>query len=237
MVRRLATLLGLVVVMVVAGCAQLPKQAFNREGARHVKSVAIVRMDNQETYEAVMLGHPGMGFGLIGGLVAAADMQAKSNRLTAALDPKETRLQERFAERLATALQGAGYATSFVDVPKATPEAEVHPFVRKNTQAEAFILVRLVGAYYAAGPSTDYQPRLLGVVKVVDLATGSPLYQDSLTYGYAIPQAQTIHFAADAKYRFADMDVLTKDPATSREGLYAGMDVLAGQIASDLKRN
>lgn len=222
MLRRIGVVLGLAAALLVTGCAQLPKQAFNREGATHVKSVAIVQLDNQDSYEAVILGHPAASFGLIGGLVAAADMQSKSTRLTNALDPKETRLQERFATRLAAALQDVGYSVSIVPVPRTVAEAEVHPYVKKNAQADAFIVVRLVGAYFAAGPSTDYQPRLMGVVKVVDLATGTPLYQDALTYGYAMPQAQTVHFAAESKYRFADIDVLVKDPAASREGLYAG---------------
>jgi hypothetical protein len=53
-------------VAVMAGCANqpLPRQAFNAAAAGHVKKVVVTQSPNQETYEAAVLGHPGMSFGL-----------------------------------------------------------------------------------------------------------------------------------------------------------------------------
>jgi hypothetical protein len=230
--------LGLAAVVLASGCAQMPKQAFNREAATHVHKLVVARQANQDAYEANVLGHPGMSFGLIGGLVAAADMAAKSSQLTKAIDPAETRLQDRFTDRLVESLQRAGYATVVLVVPSGTKEVDLLSFVAKqNTQADAVVAVNLYGGYWAAGPSTDYQPRLAAAVKVSDLRTSSVLYQDTITYGYPLAGSKTIHFASDAKYRFASIGSLTSDAALTRAGLLDGIGVVAEQIATDLKRN
>jgi hypothetical protein len=76
--------------------SQINKQAFNKDASVAIKAVAISQPQIQDEYETVILGHPGTSFGLIGGLTATADMQSKTNQLTAVIDPKELRLQERF---------------------------------------------------------------------------------------------------------------------------------------------
>ena len=229
---------GMLAVLLATGCAQMPKQAFNREAAPHVRTLVVARAANQESYEANVLGHPGMSFGLIGGLIAVADMQVKSGQLTKAIDPAETRLQDRFTEKLLEALQKVGYATSVVTVPTGTKEVDVMPYVLKQgTKADAMVLLGLYGGYWAAGPNTDYQPRLAASVKVTDLRAGSVLYQDIISYGYPLAEVKSVHFPSDAKYRFASVGALTADPSVTRDGLLSGIETVANQIAEDLKRN
>lgn len=229
---------GLAAVLLASGCAQMPKQAFNREAATHVRTLVVARAPNQDSYEANVLGHPGMSFGLIGGLIAVADMQFKSSQLTKAIDPAETRLQDRFTDKLVEVLQAAGYATKVVVVPTGTKEVDVVPYViKQDTKADAVINLTVSGGYWAAGASTEYQPRLAAVVKMSDLRAGTMLYQDTITYGYPLAQSKSVHFPADAKYRFGTITSLTSDPALTREGLLTGIDVVATQIADDLKRN
>jgi len=222
---------------VVTGCAvqPLPRQAFNAAAASHIKTVVVTQAPNQESYEAAVLGHPGMSFGLIGGLVAAADIQAKSSKLTAAIGPSETRLQERFAQRLAERLRETGYEVQLAPVPKDAKEDEALAAARQTRTGDAVLLVNLVGAYWAAGPSTDYFPRLLVKVKELD-AAGKTIYEDTFTYGYAVANAQTVHLASDQKYRFKDIDVLVADPALTRDGLFEGIEAVVSQIANDLKK-
>lgn len=230
--------IGAAAVVLASGCAQMPKQAFNREAATHVHMLVIARSANQDSYEANVLGHPAMSFGLIGGLIAAADMQAKSSQLTKAIDPAETRLQDRFTDMLADALGKAGYETKVVLVPTGTKDGDVMPFVvKQDTKADAMVALGVYGGYWAAGPSTDYQPRLAAVVKVYDLRDGTLLYQDTITYDYPLAQSKSVHFASQPKYRFASIGTLTEDPALTRAGLIDGIDALVEQIATDLKRN
>ena len=236
----LPRLVGAILVLsaLLAGCAQpLKKQAFNRETAKDINTVVLTRAENQEEYQAYMLGHPGMGFGLIGGLVAAADMQSKTNKLTAAIDPKEVRLQERFGEKLKESLAQAGYQTTVVVLPKGTQEEQALAAAKAKTTGDAVLYVNLYGAYWAAGPSTDYIPRMAAKVKSFDTKTGAVLYEHTITYGYVTPQADTVHLASVPAFRFASIDVLVADPAKARQGLYLGIDAMAEQNIADLRKN
>lgn len=231
-------MVALAFAALVAGCAQpLKKQAFNRESAAHIHTVVVTRSENQDEYQAYMLGHPGMGFGLIGGLVAAADMQGKTNRLTAAMDAKEVRLQERFSEKLKESLAKAGYQTAVVVLPKDTKPEQVLAAAKQRASGDAVLFVNLYGGYWAAGPSSDYFPRMAAQVKTFDTRTEKVLYEDTITYGYAMPRAETVHLASDPAFRFANIDLLVADPAKTRQGLYRGIDALAEQIVADLRKN
>ena len=223
------------VVILIAGCAQLPKQAFNKEAAKGIKTVVIAQPEDQDSYEAAVLGHPAAGFGLIGGLVAAADIQMKSSRLTSAIDAKETRLQERFVKKLRENILNAGYETSVITMASSNTEDQMMGLL-KQTNADAALIVKIVGRYLAAGPSTDYIPSLFVTVKKVNLKSSDILYQDAFSYGYTTPQMKSVHFASDSIYRFSNIDTLTSDPAKTRQGLLQGIDAIAAQIAADLKR-
>ncbi|MCU7374230.1 hypothetical protein PEC18_26200 [Paucibacter sp. O1-1] len=237
MLRRTMGVAALAMGVLLAGCAAPPaKQAFNSAAASHVKTVAVLRQPNQDSFEAVVLAHPGASFGLIGGLVAAADMQAKSTRLSAALDPQQTKLQERFSAKLAERLSGLGYEASVLEMPKSSKDDEVLAVAKRQQTADAYLSIQLVGAYWAAGPSSDYFPRVLAKVRKMDGRSGQVLYEDIFSYGYVMPNAPTIHLASDAKFRFADIDALCKDGTTTRDGLLAGLDAIAEQIATDLRR-
>lgn len=233
--RRAAVLM--MSVAFLGGCAQLPRQAFNAQGAAHVKTLVVAQQENQVEYQAYMVGHPGMGFGLIGGLVAAADMQNKSTKLTAAIDPAETRVQQRFAERLKQKLDKAGYETIVVALPKGTSHDQALAQAKQRAQGDAVVVVNLYAGYWAAGPTTDYFPRMVAAVKTVDVKSDKVLYEDSISYGYAAPQAQTVHLASDASYRFSSIDTLVADPVKTRQGLYIGIDALVDQIVNDLRKN
>lgn len=236
---RFGSYLALIALVVVTGCAQQPKKlAFNKVGAQHIKTVVVTRSPNQETYEAAVLGHPGMSFGLVGGLIAAADIQAKSNRLTAAIDAAETRLQERTASLLSDAMAKAGYDTKIVPVTKrAGLDQAALEIVNSGVQTDSVLLVETVGSYLAAGPSTDYFPFVVVRVRSVDSKSGKTLYEDTLTYGYAMSNTQTVHFASDATYRFRSIEALTADPKKTRQGLYAGVEAIVAQIAQDMARD
>ena len=156
---------------------------------------------------------------------------------TSALNPSELRLQERLARKLSESLDKAGYKTNVITIPKDSAEDQVVKSAMGNTNIDGILSVNVLGRYLAAGPSTDYFPSVLVKVKQTDPKSGSTIYEDSFSYGYAAPQMMTVHFASDATYRFANIDLLVADPAKTREGLLAGIDAIVAQITADLKRN
>lgn len=234
--RRTTLALFASAALLLAGCAQVPRQAFNAAAATNLHKVVVTQAQNQDEYDVNMVGHPGMSFGLIGGLIAAADLQAKTSQLTKAIDPKETRLQERFVEKLSAGLKSDGYDTEIVVLPKDTKEDQALALAKQHAGNDAVLLVQMRAGYWAAGPSSDYFPRIIANVKAVDSKTDKVLYEDTITYGYAMPQLQTVHLASDSTYRFKDMDALVVSPVKIREGLYAGVEAVTHQIVSDLKK-
>jgi hypothetical protein len=236
MISRRLTLTIFLLASLVGCAAPLKKQAFNSESATSIKTVALAHNINQDQYGATMLAHPGLSFGLIGGLVAAADMQNKSNKLTTALNVQETRAQERFGLMLKEKLNAAGYQTNIVVLNKDTKEEQVFDqIVTRKESKDAILSVLLTASYIAAGPGSDYFPHVSARVKKVGGVKGDVLYEDTFTYGYTFP-AKTVHMASAEKYRFADIDVLISDPEKARQGLFEGLEAIAAQIAVDLKK-
>lgn len=234
---KLRSMWVLVAAAMLAGCAApLKKQAFNREAAQALRTVAVTQQVNQDSYEAAVLGHPASSFGLIGGLIAVADISAKSARLTNAIHADETRLQERFAMAVEQGLRDAGYEASRVMLPKDATSEQALEIARKHGPSDAILDSQVIAAYWAAGPATSYLPRVLAKVRLLDTRTGATLFEDTFTYGYSAPQLQTVHFAADARYSYTDIEALTADPPTTREGLYEGVKAIVAQIVTDLKR-
>jgi hypothetical protein len=226
---------GLVVVFALGCAAPVKRQAYNAEANSQIRDVVIAQMQNQESFEAVIIGHPGESFGLIGGLLVAAETQYKSNRLTAAVDAAQTKLQERFSQMLQDGLINLGYSARVLIVPKDVGEDQVVAFVRKTEKADAVLVAAITGGYWAAGPTSDYQPRLMAQVQAVKLEGGATLYEDTFTYGISYGTPDTVHIAADAKYRFSDIDAMVADPARVREGWVEGLRLITAQVLKDVK--
>lgn len=220
----------------LVGCATVEKQAFNKEAATNIKTIAVTERTGEETYNVSIIAHPGVSFGLIGGLIAAADMQAKSTKLTAALDPTQTRLQQIFAKKLAESLSAAGYQTQIVPVAKDVEDKEVLNTVRSKISADALLTVSVEGNYVAAGPASDYFPYVVVRVLGTDVKNGQKLYQDTITYGYNFPTTKTVHLPGNTEGRFKNIDALVADSNRAREELYLGINAIAAQVAADLKQ-
>lgn len=234
--RSLKLVLVTLVGVLAVGCASVPRQSFNKEAAAGIKSVAVSQRAEDETYDVNIVAHPGVNFGLIGGLIAAADLSSKSSRLTAALDPKQTDLQSRIARQVTDALKTAGYETQVVPVSKGVDAAHAYDSLKPELKVDALLALDVTGMYVAAGPNSDYVPFVRVKVLEKDAATGKVLYEDTMTYGYSFEHSETVHLRANEKFRFKDIDALVADPLLAREGLFAGVDAITAQIASDLKR-
>jgi hypothetical protein len=235
-----ARLVLVATLALLAGCAQpTKKQNFDRERARAMKTVVIAQRPNQEAYTVRLQGYPGQDFGLVAALMEDADERSQSDRLTKAVDPAETRLQERFSATLQQKLAAAGYATRLVVLPSIpSKDDELLAQVKaKGMGGDAVLAIGMFGAYAAAGRKSEYQPRISVSVRVVDTSAGALLYQEDLQYCFALARSDAAGLPCDPRYRFENFDALVADPAKARQGLIAGLDPLAARVAADLKRN
>ncbi|KAF0814516.1 hypothetical protein IGB42_00570 [Andreprevotia sp. IGB-42] len=223
--------------MLFTGCASVSKQAFNKEAAQNIKSVTFARQDVQETYAIQIVAHPGFSGGLIGGLIAAADMADKTDKLTAKLDPKVTKLREKLSQQLVDALGQAGYVVDVVNAPGDDAPITTAAAMHGKVKTDAVLATRIYAAYIAAGASTPYYPYVHAEVVLEDNKTGKVLYQDIVSYGYTFPNAKTVHLAGGENFRFADMTELLASPDKARDGLVQGVQAIIGQVAADLTKN
>ncbi|RZI79800.1 MAG: hypothetical protein EOP38_24425 [Rubrivivax sp.] len=234
---RTVVVAGLAALMLaLGGCANVQKKAFNKEAASHVQRVAVAEQAGKETYSINIIAHPGMNFGLLGGLVAAADLSSKSSTLTAALKPEQTAIRQRMARKLAESLKTGGYETQVMPLAEGVEFKRAFDSVRANLKDDALVTLDIQAGYVAAGPGSDYLPFVRVEVLHTEAKSGDLLYQDTITYGYTFENAKTVHLTSPAQYRFKNMDDLTARTDLAREGLYAGLDLIVAQISSDLKR-
>jgi hypothetical protein len=227
----------LAAVVLLGGCAQTAvRQAYNAEANKAINQVVIAQLPNQKSFEVAILGHPGASFGLIGGLIAAADMQNKTNKLSTAVDPAQTRLQDHLSGLLREGLVAQGYDAQVLVLPQDMDVDKAVAHVKANTKADAVLVVQARGGYWAAGPTTDYQPRVDVKLKAVRFDTGATVYEDTMTYGYDTNRKDVLHIQADPKYRFKDIDALVGSAPMVRESWLEGLRLISVQIIKDVQR-
>jgi hypothetical protein len=223
--------------VLLAGCAQpVVRQAYNAEANQGIKQVVVAQLPNQKSFEVAILGHPGTSFGLIGGLVAAADMQTKTNKLTAAVDASQTRLQDHFSSLLRDGLTAQGYAVEIIMLPQDMDVEQAVAHVKAGSKADAVLVAQVRGGFWAAGPTTDYQPRIEAQLRAVRFDTGATVYEDTFAYGYNANQKDIVHIAADPKYKFKDIDALIGNVPLARESWLEGLRLISAQVLKDVER-
>jgi hypothetical protein len=245
--NRSTVILAVAALLVLAGCAQpVKKQAYDVELGSRVHTILLAQAPNQERFAVVRNWFiPPGGLGVIFLLAAAADIQISTERVTAALDAKQTRLQDRFSEMLRDGLNAQGYETRTVVLPTLDEPDKLLPLLRQHGPGDAALVVTL-HAYvsWPAAPAKpaqdlpieDFYPLLTVTAKAFELGSGAVLYEDRFVYGRADQQAGAVYFPADPKYRYASVGDVVADPARLREGWIAGIRMIAERILADLQR-
>jgi hypothetical protein len=78
------------IALSLSACISFPRQTLDRKAAVDIKRIAVIEVEDPAEYQVVNLGGASMAFGLIGGLIQAADIKAKTNVFTVAA--KDTKL-------------------------------------------------------------------------------------------------------------------------------------------------
>jgi hypothetical protein len=234
---RCACLIVLLGSLLVTGCAtKFEKQAFNNEASAGIKKIAVQQWNDLDEYGVRVLNHPGMSFGLIGGLVAAADTAVKTKKLNDALNPKTTRLTTDFYAKAMPGLQQAGYEVVAVPVKRGAQPAEAKETVRVMKGQDAFLLLTFEAGYLAAGASTSYYPFVAMTAELNDSKSKAVLYKEAYHYGYNSGNKDVVFIEAAADCKFADIDKLVANIDKTRSCLSDSVDILVKQMVADLKK-
>jgi hypothetical protein len=164
-----------------------------------------VAVANPSEYSVNLVNHPGLSFGLVGGIVAAADVSSKSKTFTQQQVDKYLALGPELTAALREELSGAGFQVVDVQGP-ADPRTE---FLKDYPAAEcdAFLdaTIRVAG-YWAQYPSTPYLPTIFAPVRVVDARSQKVLYTTQVFNTDGIVPKGGTQIQPDTAYSFADFE-------------------------------
>ena len=231
MIRRLAA--AAVVVSTLVGCASAPKQTFNAEANQDLKTIAVLTPPRPPEVSVAILNHPGMQFGLIGGLVAAAEMSAKTSSYNSAIAGQQPNWSAYASEAMKKELTALGYTV--VDQPVERKPGSDLLDSYPTSDADAYLDFKFNISYVASTPTSDYVPGVTLNARLVERKTKSVLYEEQYSYGHSNPYLKTVHLASDGKYRYANMEALKTRGAESLAGLTTGLDHIARRIAQHLQ--
>lgn len=232
---RTLVLLGAVAMLV--GCGAIPKQDFNAAANTHIKKIVVVTGTEPDEYLVQLVNHPGGSFGLIGGLVAAADMASKSSTFTAAAKPKAPGIFSVMEQELATLSSDGPYELEIAGVRQGDNSKFLEDYKGVAGDADAVLDIRLkIIGYRALYPTSPYVPTVMATSQLVDVKTNQVLYEATVHYGEPwIKRDGLVQIDNDSSYAFNDFDALTSDVDRATEGMVVGAKAVADRIKADLE--
>ena len=225
---------ALVALAMLAGCGAMPKVDSDRTRLSTIHTVAVIRAPEPKTYTILNMSHPGMMFGLIGGIAAEMDAQSKQETLSKAYREQGVHVTTSLAESIANRLKAAGYDARAEDGPwvekegKQTLEFEA---IRSDADAVLVAAPALVG-FVAPHMGSDYYPTITAVATVLGKDRKQKLYVGYHASGWQMTREGWRNSPAAVTYpNFSDIMADTKASAAS---LDAAAAAIAASIVQDL---
>jgi hypothetical protein len=243
--RALARLCAcLLLALAMTACVSVPpRQAFNRE-AIQVKSISVLPARASEA-NVVIMNNPGYQFGLIGALVAEANLAGKREKLRTQLTQASFDQDAYLREALGAALEKRGYTVAWPEslVEAGTQKAKRDQWGLRKSYApsnepamQLDVNYGFIG-YAAAGSSSQapYRPTVTMSVRMKGADGTSTLFTDTFVYNNVFPMLNdAVVIEPDARFTYPDFDDLDAADAQSAEGLRVAISALAEKIAERL---
>jgi len=238
MIRALRFLMLVATMVVVAGCVgPVPKIDSSPRALANVKTIALIRSPEPKTYTVQNFGHPGMAFGLIGGLIVAADLSSKRDRLTQTIKEKSpTTISNTMANSIVDQLLLRGFDVNVEDGPWEENDGKFTiDFEKITSSADAVLVVApSVVGFVATGATTPYLPTITAIATLLGKDRKEPLYRGFLSSGWH-PKADGWRSSSPTA-TFGGFDALMADPTRTAGSLNSAASQIATMVAQDLKR-
>lgn len=241
---RLARVLLLGVTLLLGACVSVPKpQAFNRSAHPDIRDIAVVSMP-EVAVDVNILNHPGMNFGLIGGMIALGDLAAKRSDVQEITDAAGFDPMQLFRDELDAALRERGYAPVWAvnwreDRPatKAAGRAALSRSLAANPASHAHLQVTMDFVGYAAagaGDAQPYRPTVAISAELLDAGGEVVLFRDQILYHNVIGSKTAIVLEPSPDYVYPDFGALKKDGPRIVEGLRSAVRDSARKLGAQL---
>ena len=230
-----------IAALFLSACASpVAKIDLTKGSMSQVKTIAVMVAPEPTEYTVLNLGHGGMGFGLIGGLIAAADQSDKQKKLTAKYNAEGVSLTTALATQISSALNNAGYNAR---VEKgnwvAANNQNTLAFDKIQSDADAVLVVSpTILGFVAAGlavRNNDYLPTISVVTNLIKQGSASaPMYRGFHMTGWELRQVGWRY--TPPKQQFADFAALHDGSKNSSKSLNEAAAMIAATVAADLKQ-
>ena len=233
--------LAALMLVALTGCVSMPKQqAYNREAHAAIKTIAVLETHNTRP-TVFMLNHPGMSFGLIGGLIAAGDQASKEKKLNATFAAEGFQPLDYFRERLTTHMSERGYTLVWPATQVESAKVSRGTFGLRKAylpkQADAQMDINFGFLGYAAAGATDnspFRPTATMAVRLVSPDGKQNYFTDYFAYNNVFNLADAVAINAEATHSYPDFDDLAAAGPRSVDGMKLAIDAIAGEIARQL---
>jgi len=235
MLRAAKWLALLSFVAVFTGCATVKNQPFNKEAHQNIKTIVILPAPPVSDYSINILYHPGASFGLVGGLIAAAEMGAKGSQFSSAMQAQKFDAGKALTEAVKAAVEQRGYTVVVAEGFK-RPDAkllETYGAVAVKGDAYLDFIVTAVG-YSANSHTTPYYPMVSVPVRLVAAKDQAIVYNSLIVDGPGAGPKGATRLTPDSAYAVGSFSDLTDGAARSADGIRAAIQIVAKQIAADL---
>jgi hypothetical protein len=230
-----------VLVVALTGCAgnAVKPQAFNREAHTNLKTITVLEMPKVEP-SVLMMNHPGSNFGLIGGLIAAADMSSMEGKLQATAKQAGFEPIPYFKERLTAEMLRKGYTVQWPNPLVETEKTERAPFRKtyqslQNADAQMDINMSFIG-YVAAGAGKDapYRPVVSLAARLVSADGKEYFYSDHFAYNNVFNIQDAVVIEPAPQYVYPKFTDLHNAGTTAVDGLKQALDSVAAELVKQL---
>ena len=227
--------------LVLSGCVTMPEQqAYNRE-VHPIKTVAVLETTPVKT-SVFMLNHPGVSFGLIGGLVAAADQSSKESKFHATLEQAGFEPLPYFRERLSLHMAERGYVLVWPESQVEKKKSNRGSFgLRKaygtNSTGDAQLDINFGFVGYAAagaGDGSPYRPTVTMAARLISPDGKQNYYTDYYAYNNVFNLTKAVVIDGGAEHVYPGFDELHASGVESVEGLKEAIDAVAAKIAQQI---
>ena len=224
-------ILGLFFASLLFGCAS-HKQAFNSNANQHIREIALANAPTVDTVNINIIRHAGSSFGLIGGVLAAVDMNKKTAAYKQAAG--DFPWNEYVGEQLSLALSNTGYQVKSL---KIRSESNNHFKYLKSypaLPADAILDYYFSVDHTAMGATTNYVPTVRLNARLVDTRTKALIYEQQFNTGLPLDK-QAVFIPATQEYKNIKQLLAAAQP--SQEELKIGIQKIAQRIAHDLSQH
>ncbi len=232
----MSVVLGMVVLF-FSGCAKLPNLDYNAQMNRDIHTIAIVPPKDIEDIEIFYFNHPGMSFGLIGGLAAAAEFSSKKTTYNNLIKSTKFDPDRYFTQKLTGYLKSEGYRVHLLPYDKRRDNDYLKKYPNINTDAFLDVVILNLG-YIAGSPSSSYKPSIRAKVKMLKRKNQTTLYEKHIGVGESFALSEEADYVGDdTAHHYEDFDTLKNHAQESVEGIKKALDMLARHIADALKKS